>query len=294
MNDCTDALSDTFLDQPLPLTIISGHYGVGKTNLALNLIRRWVGKSAAASTTASATRFTLIDLDVVNPYFRSSDSADWLIRHSVTLLGPSLARSTLDTPALAPGIDEALRRASSEHPVVVDVGGDPDGARALARYNASVAARDYQLIFVANFNRPEVATAEAALAMLRAIEEQSGLKVTALIGNTHLKQLTTVEQVMSTMPELLKLSEMAGVPIIAVTAPEDLADDLQRAIGEAGGGGGGGSHNSSDCHRSGGGSNRNSGGGSHYSGDTNAGANTPPVVWSLVQMVTTPWEAESQ
>ncbi|MCL2137482.1 MAG: hypothetical protein FWH40_08225 [Coriobacteriia bacterium] len=213
---------DSFIDQAPALSIITGHYGVGKTNLALNLVKRWLPKSP---------NLRLIDLDIVNPYFRSSDSIEWLTANSVGLLGPSLAGTTLDAPALAHGIDEALRQASTDYPVLVDVGGDPDGARALARYSASILTHDYLLVYVANFNRPEVATPQSALELMRAIEAQSKLQTKAIIGNTHLKQLTTVEQVSSTLPALLELSELSGLPLICVTISEELALGLEAAIG---------------------------------------------------------------
>ncbi|MCL2632268.1 MAG: hypothetical protein FWD45_04185, partial [Coriobacteriia bacterium] len=194
---------------------------VGKTNLALNLIDRWLRLHK---------KLTLIDLDVVNPYFRSSDSAVWLEASGVKLLGPSLARSTLDTPSLAPGIDESIRSGSLDNPVLVDVGGDPDGARALSRYAESIRTQSYELIYIANFNRPEVANAASALALMQAIEAQSGLAVTGIISNTHLKEFTSVEQIMSTMPALLELSELAELPVLVITAPEELASDLKQAL----------------------------------------------------------------
>ncbi|MDR2957472.1 MAG: hypothetical protein LBU61_04730 [Coriobacteriales bacterium] len=209
------------LKQAFPLTIITGHYGVGKTNLALNLAVSWAKPDLSLS---------LIDLDIVNPYFRSSDSAAWLATQGVTLLGPSLAGSTLDTPALAPGIDETIRQASIRNPVLIDVGGDPDGARALARYTASIIRNEYHLVYLANFNRPEVATAAQALILLQAIEAQSHLRATAIIGNSHLKDESTVEQIISTVPELLELSRISGLPIAAITAPEGLAAAIGQAL----------------------------------------------------------------
>jgi hypothetical protein len=231
-----------------PLTIITGHYGVGKTNFALNLVKHWhdqlSGKNKASqvdnvekpsdlddeSVSVPEITITLIDLDVVNPYFRSSDSADLLKASKVNLLGPSLARSTLDTPSLAPGIDDAIRRASHSNLVVLDVGGDPDGARALARYSESIKYAGYDMIYLANFNRPEVATAQKAFELMQAIEAQSGLKVTALINNSHLKEYSSVEQLCLTIKPMQLLSELSQLPIKAMTAPEQLAESLQRAL----------------------------------------------------------------
>jgi hypothetical protein len=168
----------------------------------------------------------LIDLDVVNPYFRSSDSAGWLTERGVTMLGPSLARSSLDTPSLAPGINAAMTQASSERPVLIDVGGDPDGARALARFRSSIVSRPYQMVYVANFNRPEVASPDDSLAVLREIEAQSGLRATCLINNSHLKQLSSVQQTASTLAAMLALADASGLSVAAVAVPDWLAQEF--------------------------------------------------------------------
>ena len=211
------ALTHAYSDTASPLVIITGHYGVGKTNLSLNLVKRWIRPGIA---------LTLVDLDIVNPYFRASDSQRWLADNSVRLLGPLMAGSSLDLPSLMPGIDDAIREASPSRPVVIDVGGDPDGARALARYAPVIAGRPYQLAYVANFKRPEVATAQQSLTLMRAIEWQSSLQATAIIGNSHLKQLSSVADIIDTVPALLELSRLSGLPVAAVTVPAALADDF--------------------------------------------------------------------
>jgi len=217
------AISDFLKSQPA-LTIICGHYGVGKTNLALNLV------AAFRQTMTPEQQLTLVDMDIVNPYFRSSDSLAWLQSLQVRLLGPTLARSTLDNPSLAPGINEAFLNASAARPVIVDVGGDPDGARALARFAPVIAGRDYQMLYVANFNRPEVATAALSLAVMREIEAQAHLTVTALIGNTHLKQQSSVAQIIGTLPALYELAEVSRLPLAAIAVPAELLVEFKAAL----------------------------------------------------------------
>ena len=76
------------------VTVICGHYGCGKTNLALNL---------ALEAAAKGEKVTVADLDIVNPYFRSSEYGGLLEEHGVRLIAPVFAGTTLDTPHTAPG-----------------------------------------------------------------------------------------------------------------------------------------------------------------------------------------------
>jgi len=209
------------------LTIVVGHFGVGKTNFCLNLVEH-----LSAQETRPA--LTLVDLDIINPYFRSSEAADLLEERGVRVLGPVHARFTLDTPSLSPGIDDTLREASKERLVVVDVGGDPDGARALARFAAAIRGRTYRMLYLANFKRPEVATPLMSLTVLRQIEEQSHLRVSGLVGNTHLKQSTEVDDIIAGLDGLQMLAELTDLPIIGITAPALLADTVRAALGRKG------------------------------------------------------------
>ncbi|MCL1890937.1 MAG: ParA family protein [Coriobacteriia bacterium] len=208
-----------------PLTIVAGHYGVGKTNLALNLAlmqRRALGVDA----------LTLIDLDIVNPYFRSGNYEQGLQSLGISFLGPVHGASNLDTPSLMPGIAAALAAASSEHPVIIDVGGDADGARALARFVPQITAQpEFWFIYVANSSRPEVDDPEKALAILREIERVSGLCATHIAGNTHLKEQTSPETIISSLPYLEKLAELTKLPLAFVAVPHDCLLELAQEEG---------------------------------------------------------------
>ncbi|MCL1879336.1 MAG: ParA family protein [Actinomycetia bacterium] len=235
------------------LTIITGHFGVGKTNLSLNIAERLVAAAVPLPPNAPPWRLTLIDLDIINPYFRSSDSSELLAEKGIRLLGPVHARSTLDTPSLTPGIDDAIRSASDSQPLLIDVGGDPDGARALARFSAAIRSMPHQLLYVANFNRPGTACPDLALELLRGIEAQSGLAVTGIIGNSHLKQLTDLDILAASIPKLRSLAELAELPVVAISAPEALAAAFTAKL-------------------------------------AGLWPSTPPAVLPLKQLVGTPWE----
>ncbi len=223
MNKNKQLHAEDFATNPW-LTIITGHYGVGKTNLSLNAVR---------DLRALMNRVTLIDLDIVNPYFRSTDSKDFLDEHDIRVFGPVYARSTLDTPSLAPGIDEAIIDASPNHAVLIDVGGDPDGARALGRYSAKIDARPHRLIYVVNVHRPDMTTVAENIDLIRSIEETSGLKVTHVLGNTHLKEFSTAADIAGAFKTTLAIAESAGIEFVGITAPRELADEVKTHIAKA-------------------------------------------------------------
>jgi hypothetical protein len=204
------------------LTIITGHYGCGKTNLALNI---------ASSLANTGNNITLIDLDIVNPYFRSSDNLVLLQSLGVSLLGPVHATnaSNLDTPSLQPGIEDAIRQTAvntndSDYPtkVILDVGGDPDGARALARFRECISNLSYQMIYVVNFSRPETLTVSSACTNLDDIQRAAGLKVTAVFSNTHLMEFTTVDNIIDGAMQAKELCSQRALPLMGIACSEQL------------------------------------------------------------------------
>ena len=216
-----------------PLVIIIGHYGVGKTNLALNLARI---QRVSCQKTANLQTQSLIDLDVVNPYFRSSDHAAALASFGIRLLGPVYGSSTLDTPSLMPGIDAVIAEANPTRPVIVDVGGDSDGARALARFAPHINRQiGFMVIYVVNSARPEIAEAQDAVAILREIESISGVSATHIAGNTHLKDQTLAETVICSLPYLRLIAQATGLPIAFVTAPRLYVKEVEDAAKSAAG-----------------------------------------------------------
>lgn len=193
------------------LIVILGHYGSGKTNLALNLALklRDAGRSP-----------TLVDLDVVNPYFRSTDYEDLATSAGISLIGPVFGSSNLDAPSLSPGIDGVITGASLDAPVILDVGGDTDGARALARYLPSIRlAKDKVILAVVNTRRPDTQSVDENLAMLEGLSAATGLGIDALVGNTHLAEFTTRQTVLDSLPVLEGLSAASGIPLVTVTVP---------------------------------------------------------------------------
>ena len=199
------------------LTLFAGHYGSGKTNIAVNY---------ALHLAAEGKKVCIADLDIVNPYFRTKDSAAVLEAAGVHLVSPQFANSNVDLPALPA---EAYRLVTDKNTYgIMDIGGDDRGAYALGRYvPAAKAENNYRMIFVANASRPLTRTPEDALEVMREIEAACGLRFTDLINNTNLGDLTTAETVLNSQDYMEKLSALSGLPIFATTAKTDVAAQLE-------------------------------------------------------------------
>ena len=199
------------------LTLFAGHYGSGKTNIAVNyaLLLAKEGKDVV-----------IADLDIVNPYFRTKDSAAVPEAAGVKLISPQFANTNVDLPALPA---EAYRLVQDKSIYgIMDIGGDDRGAYALGRYVPTLKEENnYRMVFVANASRPLTRTPEEALEVMREIEAACGLQFTDIINNTNLASETTPETVMNSQGYMEKLSEISGLPIFAHTAETCVAKGLE-------------------------------------------------------------------
>ena len=202
------------------LTLFAGHYGSGKTNIAVNYALLLAGEGK---------KVCIADLDIVNPYFRTKDSAAELEAAGIDLISPQYANTNVDLPAL-PAASYRLVQDKSSYGIM-DIGGDDRGAYALGRFVPSILEEnDYRMIFVANASRPLTRTAEDAMEVMAEIEAACGLKFTDLINNTNLGSETTAETVLAAENYMQELSRLSGLPIFATTATEEVAAELNGRI----------------------------------------------------------------
>ena len=200
---------------PHRLLIVTGHFGTGKTEFSVNL---------ALALARAGEKVMMADLDIVNPYFRSRERREALEAAGVRLITSSQDSENADMPSLPAEILTVLEDRSYRG--VLDIGGDPDGARVLARYQPKITAEDYQLLFVSNANRPEVRKAEDAISYLRCIEEVTGLTCGGIVNNTHLCGETTAEEILRGAELARAISEKTGIPVLCHTAEERLIPEL--------------------------------------------------------------------
>lgn len=200
--------------QESDIIIITGHYGAGKTNLAVNLARDM----------AQSGPVTLFDLDIVNPYFRSADFASELAGAGVTVEAPAAANTNLDLPAISGRLEAALR--TGERRLILDVGGDDAGAVALGRFAPLLEARGYRMWYVVNRFRYLTHTPEEAAELLREIEAASRLRATDLVNNSNLGPATTAEDIAKGYRFAGRVSELTGLPLLFTAVRRDLAADV--------------------------------------------------------------------
>ena len=202
--------------QPKRVTLFAGHYGSGKTNIAVNF---------AIKLKKEGYNVKIADLDIVNPYFRTKDSADDLAVNNIPLISPSFANSNVDLPALPAETYGLVTRNDSY--AVLDIGGDDRGAYALGRYAPYIKEENnYEMVFVANFYRPLTQTVSDAIEVMREIESACGINFTAIINNSNLGNLTTSSDVESTNAKAIELASKTGLKLIFTTAYENIASEV--------------------------------------------------------------------
>lgn len=204
------------------VTLLAGHYGSGKTNIAINL---------ALTQKRAGFDVTVADLDIVNPYYRTKDSEDELKAAGVELICSAFANSNVDVPALPQElyriVDDRDRR------MVVDIGGDDRGAFALGRFASRLKEEnDYEMCLVLNRYRPLTSDAKDAVTVMREIEAAGHLPFTAIINNSNLGAATKPEDVLASVDYAAKISEETGLPIVLTTVWEEIYPALKGKIAD--------------------------------------------------------------
>ncbi len=202
------------------ITLLAGHYGSGKTNIAVNL---------AFALRGAGEKVAIADMDIVNPYFRTEDSRAELEAAGIRLICSPYAGSNVDLPALP----QELYAVTDDRTLsaVLDVGGDDRGALALGRYAPAILAEnDYEMLLVVNRFRPLSRTVESVLEIRREIESAGGIPFTAVVNNSNLGEETTPEDVLGSLPYAEAVARAAGLPLKFTAAKASLCGALRDRI----------------------------------------------------------------
>lgn len=197
--------------------VLTGNYGSGKTEIALNLALSFV----------KDFQTTLVDLDIVNPYFRSGEKADEMRKAGIRMLMPTYAMTTVDIPALPAEIQSVFEVPSDR--VVFDVGGDDTGAAALGRFYPSFVRYREQtkMIFVINCMRPLTREVDEIIDLAERIQNRGRLRIDMLINNTNLADQTEPVMIENGERITLKCAEKLGISEVMTTGREDVLEQCR-------------------------------------------------------------------
>ena len=198
------------------ITLFCGHYGSGKTNIAVNL---------ALLAKQNYDKVAIADLDIVNPYFRTKDSSEDFEKAGIRLICSEYANSNVDIPALPQDLyaitdDKSMR-------VIIDVGGDDRGALALGRLTPAILAENsYEMLMVINCYRPLTRDAESTVEVMREIEAACKIPFTGLVNNSNLGRETTAEDILNSLSYAKEVSNASGLPVVMTTFAKELENEL--------------------------------------------------------------------
>ena len=204
------------------ITIVTGGYGSGKTEISIALARH------KRRIHGNDVQVSLVDLDIVNPYFRSRDKAETLESEGIHLIAPEGALRQADLPALPPAIGGAILNPAVQ--LVIDVGGDPAGATALGRYSADLKRQGFEMLMVINPYRPHTDTAEALVQLLRRIESVSRLTVTALVNNGNMMQYSGLAELLHGQEIAGEVAKLCGLTVRFAASSTALLPEAQKTL----------------------------------------------------------------
>jgi hypothetical protein len=193
------------------ITIFTGRFGSGKTEVALNYALRLADRGGIP---------LLVDLDVVTPYFRTREKSEEMAERGVEVVAPFQVGQYVDIPAISPRILGAIEQ--KRRPVVLDVGGDVQGARVLSQYAAVIDRSGYTMNFVVNPYRPFMGTVAGVETAVREIERSSHLSASHLVSNPNLMSESTPELVLAGHRQVQEASRALGLPISMLIVSESL------------------------------------------------------------------------
>jgi len=199
-----------------PVVLFIGNYGSGKTEVSVNF---------AVNRRAAGQQVQIADLDVVNPYFRSREVRDLLEAKGIEVILPDQQLMNADLPIVVPQIRGLIKQPKGT--AILDVGGDDVGATVLGSLHDELSTSPHDMLQVVNISRPFTETADDTLIITREIEAAGRLKVTGIIGNSHLMDHTTVETIYRGYEYTMQVANSLNLPVRFITCEARLMDELR-------------------------------------------------------------------
>ena len=196
------------------ITIFTGHFGSGKTEVAVNY---------ALQTAEKGKKTAIVDLDIVNPLFRTADVKNMLLEKGIKVITPVYANTNVDVPSLPAEISSMFEDRS--YSVILDVGGDDLGARAVSRYRNEIVQEDYVHYFVVNTRRPMTRTPDEIERMVWEIQTTAGINVDMFVNNANLLGSSTPELLDEASAILRRVSEKLSIPLGFISGMQDVLSE---------------------------------------------------------------------
>jgi len=208
-----------FLNKLKRKTIVTGHYGSGKTEFAVSIAMQMTqGDRPPVSPPVS-----IIDLDIVNPYFRSREQREMLENAGIAVYGSTYDEEvTLELPALGATIRTPLENPDCK--TIIDLGGNDSGALIINQFTKYFTDNETTVLAVVNANRPDTSTAEGALEHIGAIEKITKLTISGIVSNTHMLSETTAADIFKGYTLCEKVCKMSGKELLCSCYPDWIID----------------------------------------------------------------------
>lgn len=205
----------------MDIHIITGHLGSGKTEVAVNFAFHTVERFQQSGDFSTVA---VVDIDVINPYFAAREARTILESRGIKVAAPSIKTTTADLPVLPDEVYQVLHR--EEYVVIIDVGGDPAGARILTSFYKYFQGKNLHVYCVVNTKRPSTSAQQGILSYIQRISAASRLPITGLIHNTHLLHETSVDDICQGQILVEEVAQEIGVPIVFTAAMKEVAEDI--------------------------------------------------------------------
>lgn len=203
------------------LTILTGCFGCGKSEIAIQM---------SLDSSQAGIAVSLLDMDLINPYFKSSASKERLRQAGVKVVAPLFAGSGIEAPSLPPEMGAALLDTSAER--IVDLGGDTAGATVLGSFADRIRDKRYSFLYVHNPFRPYTHDAESSLGLMQLLRRHSRLEITGIVNNANLMAETEYEHLLQGDAQCAELARISGLPVIYHCLPASLAGNAPALAGQ--------------------------------------------------------------
>jgi len=197
------------------IKIITGHFGSGKTEFAVNYAKHIKSENSDP--------VCLVDLDLVNPYFRSREKTVAFKELGIEILSSDLEGEAADIPSISARIQKVFDNKTLR--TIIDLGGDPMGATALGRFFESMVESEIDIWLVVNANRPYTQTVEDTLMYAHNLEAKIGFKITGIINSTHMVKYTTSEDIEHGYHIASQVAAILNVPVKYNVLLENLVEN---------------------------------------------------------------------